>query len=120
MAPKKEVRPLGRLDGFKLSAVAKQIVIRYGSHVHNELAFLKSRTKLRAIAAVVPARPGLGGIRALGLPSQLRLLCREHRVNDEPLPLGCGNPTRGVRLGTDNSPPLWLPIQAEIVAFNIH
>ena len=35
--------------------------------VHNELAFLRGRTELRAIAAVVLTRPGLGGISGLRL-----------------------------------------------------
>ena len=47
--------------------VARSKPIRFEPHVHNELAFLKSRTKLRAIAAVAPTRPGLGGIRAFGI-----------------------------------------------------
>jgi len=36
--------------------------IRAGPQVQHELAFLKSRTELGAIAAVVPTWPGLGGL----------------------------------------------------------
>ena len=63
-APENEVRPLDRID---LSAVANKSrrldqFVLHGPQVQHKLAIFKSRTELRAIAAVFPTRPGLGGL----------------------------------------------------------